>query len=272
MNRNLLLDSSVRSCNKGYMTHRYRISPSSGGILPDGNGYLVQGKKYTITLCITPSVGTTKIRAFVSGGYASLGLPIAFSGSQKQVISMTFITNYYTGKTPQDDPSYAKLEIYVYPNDDSLKSTDTIIHWAKIEEGDMFTGYCPAPEDVPSYYLYEDMFEQGSFYSINNGTYESIKTQSGFNYQIRTKELIPCVGEKIAIHISKGYEYFLNFFSNQTNLKKNTGWKSEDKWWDIPEGADHFALVLKRNPEDTSVPMLPSEIAQICGGGRLYEH
>lgn len=266
MNRNLLLDSSVRSCNKGYMTHRYRISPSSGGILPDGNGYLVQGKKYTITLCITPSVGTTQIRAFVSGGYAPLGLPIAFSGSQKQVISMTFITNYYTGKTPQDDPSYAKLEIYVYPNDDSLKSTDTIIHWAKIEEGDMFTGYCPAPEDVPSYYLYEDMFEQGSFYSINNGTYESIKTQSGFTHQLRTKELIPCTGEKLAIHVSSGYEYYLCFFSGQNNLKIYQNWTGHDKWTDIPKDADHFALLFKRYPESTSA-LTPSEIAQICGGG-----
>lgn len=145
--------------------------------------------------------------------------------------------------------------------------SDLYIKHIKLELGDTATPWSPSPLDIPSYVLVEDMFEQGSFYAINNGTYESIKTQSGFNYQIRTKELIPCVGEKIAIHISKGYEYFLNFFSNQTNLKKNTGWKSEDKWWDIPEGADHFALVLNRNPEDTSVPMLPSEIAQICGGG-----
>lgn len=119
--------------------------------------------------------------------------------------------------------------------------------------------------DFPSIPLYEDMFEQGSIYQNENGIYEAIKTRPGPTNQLRTKELIPCTGEKLAIHVSSGYKYFLCFFSGQSNLKIYQKWTGHDKWTDIPEGADHFALLFKRYPENTSA-LQPSEIAQICGG------
>ncbi len=136
----------------------------------------------------------------------------------------------------------------------------------KLEIGDRATLYTPNPLDFPSIPLCEDMFEQGSFYSNNNGNYEAIKVTSGFDYQIRTKNLIPINAEKIAIHISSGYRFFLGFFKGQENLKQWIAWKNEDKWWDVPAEADHFALLFKRYPENTSA-LQPSEIAQICGGG-----
>lgn len=136
----------------------------------------------------------------------------------------------------------------------------------KLEIGDRATLYTPNPLDFPSIPLCEDMFEQGAIYENWNGIYESIKTQSGFTHQLRTKELIPCTGEKLAIHVSSGYKYFLCFFSGQSNLKIYQKWTGHDKWTDIPEGADHFALLFKRHPENTSA-LQPSEIAQICGGG-----
>lgn len=268
MNRNLVLNSSGRSSNKKYLTHEYYISPSEGQILSNGYGYLETGKLYTMTICVTPSVGATKMQPFVSRGYHSL-TTFTFENTQKQILTKSFHAHYYKGRTPQDGWGNARIEMYCFPNDASVKTTDTIIHWVKIEEGSEFTGYCPAPEDIPSYHLYEDMFEQGSFYSNNNGNYEAIKTTSGFDYQIRTKNLIPINAEKIAIHISSGYRFFLSFFKGQENLKQWLAWKNEDKWWDVPAEADHFGLVLKRDPEDTSVPMQPSEIAQICGGGSV---
>ena len=135
----------------------------------------------------------------------------------------------------------------------------------KFELGDVATPWSPSPLDIPSYVLTEDMFEQGSIDQNINGIYESIKTQSEFTNQLRTKELIPCTGEKLAIHVSSGYKYFICFFSGQSNLKIYQDWTGHDKWTDIPEGADHFALLFKRYPENTALQ--PSEIAQICGGG-----
>lgn len=136
----------------------------------------------------------------------------------------------------------------------------------KLEFGEVDTSYTPSPLDIPTIPLDEDMFEQGSISQNSNGIYESIKTQSGFTHQLRTKELIPCTGEKLAIHVSSGYEYYLCFFSGQNNLKIHHSWTGHDKWIDIPKDADHFALLFKRYPESTSA-LAPSEIAQICGGG-----
>lgn len=263
MNRNLVLESSVRSSNKEYMTHRYNISPSAGGILSNGCGYLEAGKQYTITICITPGGGVDELWAFLSGGYAKQS-GFILQGTQKQILTKSFIANYYAGKTPQDGWGHAQLELYCPPNDLNVKTSDTIIHWIKIEEGSEFTGYCPAPEDVPSYHLYEDMFERGSFFNNSDGSYERIKT--GATNVIRSIEPIPISGEKMAIHVSNVGQYFVLFLSGQTNLKLYEGWNTEDKWIDIPPEADHFALALRHYP---NADAFPADVAQICGGGSM---
>lgn len=268
MNRNFLLESSVRSSNKGYLTRLWRISPSEGGVLPDGSGFLAPNKTYTMTICITPGGGVTRISPFLSKGMRPLGT-FDFFGIEKQIISKTFTATYHPGYTPQDEVANAYMELFAYPNDDDAKTSDTIVHWAKLEEGTEVTGYCPAIEDVPSYHLYEDMFERGMIHieSAQGLTYPEIKVAETVPDRIRSKELISVNADAVAVHVADGVAFCLTEFKDGKYLGINENyhsWQTKDDWIPLYPETNQIALAFRRV---NNQHILPSEIAQICGGG-----
>ena len=147
--------------------------------------------------------------------------------------------------------------------------SDLYIKHIKLEFGDTATPWCPSPLDIPSYVLVEDMFEQGSVNeSISIGSsYEDMKISR--TDRIRLKELLPVSAEKIAVHINTGYACFITEFQDEKYLGKYSSWITEDKWYELDSRTTHIALAFYKA---NGVTITPSEIAQICGGGRLYEH
>lgn len=133
--RNLLLDSGVV-----YSNNEYSIS----GYIPSSP--LIAGDTYTATICVTPALGVKHYAVFSSGGYAELA-KFTVSGIEKQVVSATFTMRYHEGRTPEDDPIYANIRIYRYPNDGTVTENSTI-HWVKIEKGNKPSDWSPAPEDT----------------------------------------------------------------------------------------------------------------------------
>lgn len=134
-NRNLILDSNREISNNEYWMGAY--VPSSP---------LVANKVYTATICVTPAIDGQCISLATSGGYTGL-CELWTSGTNKQIISRTFTCSYYEGRTPEDNLDYANVDIYRYPNDGTVTS-NTTIHWIKIEEGTKATDWTPAPEDL----------------------------------------------------------------------------------------------------------------------------
>lgn len=148
--RNLLLNSGREVINKDYKLSYYYISPSEGKLLPNGYGYLVDNKKYTIVICLTTDSTINEIRLFLSGGYQGLG-GINLEKNKKQVVSLDFTARYYDGKYPSDNPEYAKLELYRYPSPVGLTDAQYVtVHWIKIVDanGVVVKDWSPAPEDV----------------------------------------------------------------------------------------------------------------------------
>ena len=148
--RNLLLDSGIEISNKAYMPSVYYISPSEGAELSDGHGYLVEGKEYTVTCCVTTDHTMTSITGWVSKGYNMVfDLPLE-PNSTKQIVSMTFRPTYYSGRTPSEHPVYAVLELYRFPNPDVLPDRgNATIHWIKVVEGNKSSkSWSPAIEEM----------------------------------------------------------------------------------------------------------------------------
>jgi hypothetical protein len=133
--RNLLIDSGVERTNNEYCAAWY--TPSSP---------LVAGETYTATICVAPAEGVTRFALFLSGGYSHRG-DFSISGTEKQIISATFTAVYANGKSPSDNEVYNHIQFYRYPNDGTVTSNSTI-HWVKIEKGNKATDWTPAPEDV----------------------------------------------------------------------------------------------------------------------------
>lgn len=133
--RNLLLDSATEFSNNDYMIAQY--APSSP---------LVVGEKYTVSLCITPASGVSRIGLFLSGGYESLG-SLFPTGTNKQILTTAFTAFYAPGRTPEDSILYAYVQLYRIPNDGTV-TDKTTIHWIKVEKGNKATDWTPAPEDM----------------------------------------------------------------------------------------------------------------------------
>lgn len=144
--RNLLLNSGVEVTNGEYLVQQYLVTPYEGGRLSNGYGYLVPGKHYTITICVTPGENVKHYRLYVSDGYASFTI-FNVNGTGKQIISVQATCAYWTGREPDVDPSYARVQIY-RDGDDGVTYGNTTIHWIKVEEGTVATDWTPAPEDV----------------------------------------------------------------------------------------------------------------------------
>src|SRR5699024_8714424 len=107
---------------------------------------LVHGEKYTVTICVTPGRGLRNIQPYLSGGYATQ-TTLPFNGTAKQIVTRTFTAKYYKDRGPENDISYAELNFYRFPNDETI-TEETTIHWVKVEKGNKKTPYTPAPEDI----------------------------------------------------------------------------------------------------------------------------
>ena len=149
-NRNLALNSGREVMNKDYRLSAYYISPSEGEVLSNGCGYLVEGKKYTIVICLTTDSTINEIDLLLSSGYRGLGR-ISPEKNKKQVVSLDFIARYYGGRYPSDNPGYARLELYRYPDPTSISDAQYVtVHWVKIVDasGVVVKDWSPAPEDT----------------------------------------------------------------------------------------------------------------------------
>ena len=135
--RNLILRSNKESSNNEYLLAQY--TPASGP--------LIENKQYTISICVTPAVQNEVFKLFFSQGYAGSNACLYAKGTQKQVLSTSYIQKYANERGPSDSILNTYALIFRYPNDGSITS-NTTIHWIKIEEGNVATDWTPAPEDV----------------------------------------------------------------------------------------------------------------------------
>lgn len=168
----------VKELSKGLMLH-YKLSGIGGENLVKGTGIeytnndyltrtyvpvtpLTAGEIYTVTLCVTPAQNVEYYGLYFSGGYASpASLPV--KGTSRQVIKKTFTMGYYSGRTPTDDISHANAHFYRFPNDGTV-TTNSTIHWVKIEKGNKATPWCPNPADA----LYSTLgFDDGVEYDCS---------------------------------------------------------------------------------------------------------
>ncbi|MDT2797425.1 tail fiber domain-containing protein [Enterococcus cecorum] len=150
--RNLALNSGVVKTNINYCIGEYFISPSEGNVLSDGHGCLVEGKKYTAIVCITTDSTVDGIMLYLSQGWRKLE-HIHVEKNKKQVVSSDFVAVYYDGRTPKDDPAYAILQLYRYPNPENpIGAQYVTVHWVKIVDasGVVVKDWSPAPEDQQS--------------------------------------------------------------------------------------------------------------------------
>ena len=158
--RNLALDSDVVYSGTGYLcAGGYSISPSEGNELSDGNGQLVAGEKYYVSICITPPSDMDYATMFVSSGDRGL-INLHPNGTRKQILSGQFTASYTNGREPSVDPEYAKVAFYRFPDPTSIENPGTCtVHWVKIEKGNKPTDWTPAPEDLATYNDLEDTNE-----------------------------------------------------------------------------------------------------------------
>ena len=133
--RNLFLNTGVELSTADYMLADYKPAKDP----------LIEGKTYTVTICVTPAQGVEYISLYLSSGYRGQ-CQLFVDGTDKQIISTTFKAYYYTGREPDKDISHANAHFYRFPNDGTVKTASTM-HWIKIEEGNKPTDWTPAPED-----------------------------------------------------------------------------------------------------------------------------
>lgn len=133
--RNLFLNTGVELSTTDYMLAGYKPAKDP----------LIEGKTYTVTICVTPAQGVKYINLYLSNGYRAQ-CQLSVDGTDKQIISTTFNAYYYTGREPDKDISHANAHFYRFPNDGTVKTASTM-HWIKIEEGNKPTDWSPAPED-----------------------------------------------------------------------------------------------------------------------------
>ena len=134
--RNLLLKSNISATNNYYEIKSYKCTE-----------LMSVGQTYTITACVTTASKVTHFDVYVSNANTWLTtLPV--SGTSKQIVSKTFVFNGYdSNHTPPDiNHSDADVKFYRQPNNGTV-TTNSTIHWVKLEKGDKSTDWTPAPED-----------------------------------------------------------------------------------------------------------------------------
>lgn len=134
ISRNLLLKSGVQIESDKYRVASYTpISP------------LVEGEKYTISMCVTPADGVKQLTVHASDGMGII-TALNVTGNNKQVIYKTFEMHYYPDLTPDVNIRYSDICLYRQPDDGSVVGTTTV-HWVQIEKGDTPTTWLPVAED-----------------------------------------------------------------------------------------------------------------------------
>lgn len=146
--RNLFLKTDTIYTNNDFLMAQYNYA----------NKPLVEGKTYTFTICVTPAEGITHIQLFFSNGWSPVK-KVSTSGTDKQILSGTFTMKYYSGKTPTDNDNNAIAQIYRFPNDGTITSNSTV-HWIKIEEGSGSSDWSPAPEEITTRSLFDQTASQ----------------------------------------------------------------------------------------------------------------
>ena len=137
--RNYIIHSSVEAESDGYLLWTYEVSTP-----------LEAAEEYTVSMCVSPAADVTAYGVWLSGGYAKQ-CELALSGSERQVVSQTFVANYSVNKTPDDDALNACVSIYRLPRPASGTTVGVSrIHWIKVEKGNKISDYTAAPEDGES--------------------------------------------------------------------------------------------------------------------------
>lgn len=181
--RNLLLKSGVEVTNNNYRFSEH--TPSSP---------LIEGEFYTVSICITPAEKIQYYSLYFSFGNA-LNVTLHPKGTEKQVLTGTFLMRYASGKTPSDNVDYARAQLYRLPNDGSVTGLSTL-HWIKIERGNKATDWSPAPEDQ-----LDDLISQ-----IQNVRYDITtdleKTEKNILNQVNEKYYDKTTGQEVASRIT----------------------------------------------------------------------
>lgn len=136
--RNLFLSTDKEISNNEYLLATY---------LPASDP-LIAGQIYTITICVTPAQNVSGLGIYLSSGYQEQCEQVYVNGTSKQIVFKTFKANYSSGRTPDDNISHANLCLYRKSN--GTVSSNTTVHWVKVEKGNKSTDWTPAPEDTVS--------------------------------------------------------------------------------------------------------------------------
>ena len=135
--RNYILQSNAEAESNAYKIHDYEVSTP-----------LEAGQDYTVSMCVTSAEDVAAYGIWLSSGYAKQ-CELAISGAAKQIVSQTFTASYYSGKTPEDNPYHAVVQVYRLPSPASgTEPGVSKIHWIKVEKGNRATDYTAAPEDA----------------------------------------------------------------------------------------------------------------------------
>ena len=181
--RNLLLKSGVEVTNNNYRFSEHTLSSP-----------LIEGEFYTVSICITPAEKIQYYSLYFSFGNA-LNVTLHPKGTEKQVLTGTFLMRYASGKTPSDNVDYARAQLYRLPNDGSVTGPSTL-HWIKIERGNKATDWTPAPEDQ-----LDDLISQ-----IQNVRYDITtdleKTEKNILNQVNEKYYDKTTGQEVASRIT----------------------------------------------------------------------
>ena len=138
--RNLLLNSNQEITNTGYPIIRY--TPSTP---------MVAGETYTLTIEAKVGKDTPKIVPIVSDGWQPLSYNFIFEPGKRQKVSCTFTANYNNGRTPSDNPDFARVALFPMAKDghDNVQNKQpNTIYSVKLESGSVATDYTEAPEDI----------------------------------------------------------------------------------------------------------------------------
>lgn len=182
--RNLFRNTGVEHSNNDYLTARYSYASEP----------LVAGETYTVTICVTPAKNVQNIWFYLSQGMINQA-NLVVAGTKKQILSRTFTAKYYPGKDPSVNPDNGTACFYRFPDDGSVTS-NTTIHWVKIEKGNKATDWTPAPEDAVDH-QYTQYYRSTSTTTPTGGAWQNTVPELTENTCIWTRQAIVHVGGDI---------------------------------------------------------------------------
>ena len=186
---NLLLSSALPITNNNYGIQSYRLTEQ-----------FEVYKTYTLSVCVTPGTGVNYIKLYTNDGYYNL-CTLDISGTAKQVVTASFMFKGYHNDNGKDH-----VTIYRLPNDGT--TSDSTIHWIKLEKGNKATDWSPAPQDmettVSNLTTRVSTAEQKITDSAIVSTVTSSQTyKNGLNGKVSTNQVISSINQTAeAIKIS----------------------------------------------------------------------